>query len=113
MADTDDLRKEVFRLRYDVYCRELASGKIQAIFQMNWRKTFMTVSRGIVSDAQAYRLLYAGTGAHGAHASIPICSHLFRVVDHCAGKLFDGPLTPGPPFRSAVTAKSPGWHYAA
>jgi len=23
MADTDELRKEVFRLRYDVYCREL------------------------------------------------------------------------------------------
>ena len=23
MADTDELRKEVFRLRYDVYCKEL------------------------------------------------------------------------------------------
>jgi N-acyl amino acid synthase of PEP-CTERM/exosortase system len=92
IADTDDLRKEVFRLRYDVYCRELG-----------WEnpKNFADeLERDAYDDASRHCLLihkksglYAGTVrmvmTHDSELDPPI-----PLISHCEGKLFDGPLHP-------------------
>ena len=92
MADTDALRKEVFRLRYDVYCREL-----------RWEDPANfpdALERDIYDDASRHCLLkhkrsgeYAGTVrmvmTHNSHLDPPI-----PLIGHCEGTLFDGPLRP-------------------
>lgn len=92
MADTDDLRKEVFRLRYDVYCRELAWEDPGNFPDQLEKDIYDGVSRHCLLMHKRTGL-YAGTVrmvlTHDSDLQPPI-----PLVDHCAGKLFDGPLRP-------------------
>lgn len=92
LADTDELRKEVFRLRYEVYCNELG-----------WESAANfpdQLERDIYDDASRHCLLlhkrsaaYAGTVrmvmTHDSDLEPPI-----PLVSHCGDNLFDGPLRP-------------------
>ena len=92
LADTDDLRKEVFRLRYEVYCNELG-WEDPANFPDKLEKD-------IYDDVSRHCLLkhnrsgeYAGTVrmvmTHDSDREPPI-----PLVSHCGDNLFDGPLRP-------------------
>lgn len=92
MADTDELRKEVFRLRYDVYCQELGwedPGKFPDGLE---RDVYDDVSRHCLLTHKRSGM-YAGTVrmvmTHDSEVEPPI-----PLVSHCEGKLFDGPLRP-------------------
>ncbi|MCB1801691.1 MAG: PEP-CTERM/exosortase system-associated acyltransferase [Gammaproteobacteria bacterium] len=92
LADTDELRKEVFRLRYDVYCRELGWESADNFPDQ--------LERDVYDDASRHCLLlhkrsgaYAGTVrmvmTHDSDLEPPI-----PLVSHCHDTLFDGPLRP-------------------
>lgn len=92
LADTDELRKEVFRLRYDVYCRELGWESADNFPDQ--------LERDVYDDASRHCLLlhkrsgaYAGTVrmvmTHDSNLEPPI-----PLVSHCGDTLFDGPLRP-------------------
>jgi N-acyl amino acid synthase of PEP-CTERM/exosortase system len=92
MADTDELRKEVFRLRYEVYCRELGwedpahfPDKLeQDAYDPHSRHCLLLHKRSG---------LYAGTVrmvmTHDSDLDPPI-----PLVGHCGDRLYDGPLRP-------------------
>ena len=92
LADTDELRKEVFRLRYDVYCQELG-----------WEAPDNfpdRLERDIYDSASRNCLLKHNRSGEWAGTVRMVMSHdsdldpLIPLVGHCADKLFDGPLRP-------------------
>jgi len=92
LADTDELRKEVFRLRYNVYCRELA-----------WedpRKFPDKLEQDIYDSASRHCLLihkrsglFAGT-VRMVMTHEPVLDPPIPLISHCDGKLFDVSLRP-------------------
>lgn len=92
MADTDELRKEVFRLRYDVYCRELGWEDPARFPDRLEKDIYDGVSRHCLLTHRRSGM-FAGTVrmvmTHDSALEPPI-----PLVSHCAGKLFDGPLRP-------------------
>jgi len=92
MADTDELRKEVFRLRYDVYCRELGWEDPKTFPDQLERDVYDGVSRHCLLTHKRSGL-YAGTVrmvmTHDSDLEPPI-----PLVGHCEDKLFDGPMRP-------------------
>ena len=92
MADTDELRKEVFRLRYDVYCRELGWEDPSNFPDGLERDVYDDVSRHCLLTHQRTGL-YAGTVrmvmTHDSSLEPPI-----PLVSHCDDELYDGPLRP-------------------
>jgi N-acyl amino acid synthase of PEP-CTERM/exosortase system len=99
LADTDELRHEVFRIRYDVYCRELG-----------WEDPGNfpdRLERDIYDDASSHCLLlhkrsglYAGTVrmvlTHDAEIEPPL-----PLISHCGDRLYKGPLHPDRQTRGA------------
>lgn len=92
LADTEALRKEVFRLRYDVYCRELG-WEDPANFADGLEKD-------IYDDVSRHCLLkhnrsgqFAGTVrmviTHDSDVDPPI-----PLIGHCGDRLYDGPFRP-------------------
>jgi N-acyl amino acid synthase of PEP-CTERM/exosortase system len=92
MADTDELRKEVFRLRYDVYCRELGWEDPAKFPEELERDIYDGVSRHCLLTHRRSGM-YAGTVrmvmTHDSTLEPPI-----PLVSHCGDRLFDGPLRP-------------------
>ncbi|MEZ5587539.1 MAG: PEP-CTERM/exosortase system-associated acyltransferase [Sedimenticolaceae bacterium] len=92
MADTDELRKEVFRLRYDVYCRELGWEDAENYPDQLEQDVYDGVSRHCLLLHKRSGM-YAGTVrmvlTHDSDLQPPI-----PLIDHCTNKLFDGPLRP-------------------
>ncbi len=93
MADTDELRKEVYRLRYEVYCRELG-WEDPANFPDGLEKD-------IYDDCSRHCLLkhkrtgvYAGTVRMVMTEKSPLNRPPIPMVEHCADTLFDGPIRP-------------------
>ncbi|MCP5421516.1 MAG: PEP-CTERM/exosortase system-associated acyltransferase [Chromatiaceae bacterium] len=92
LADTDELRKEVFRLRYDVYCKELGWEAPENFPDQLERDIYDPVSRHCLLKHNRSGE-YAGTVrmvmTHGSDIEPPI-----PLVAHCGDNLFDGPLRP-------------------
>jgi N-acyl amino acid synthase of PEP-CTERM/exosortase system len=91
-ASTDALREEVFRLRYDVYCRELRWEDAAAFPDGLERDAYDAASihcllrhRGSGLYAGTVRLVVAAPDSAGP--AIPL-------LDHCQGILFPGPSHP-------------------
>ena len=92
MADTDALRKEVFRLRYGVYCRELGwedPGKFADELE---RDIYDGVSRHCLLTHNRSGL-YAGT-VRMVMTHDSTLEPAIPLVGHCAERLYDGPLRP-------------------
>jgi N-acyl amino acid synthase of PEP-CTERM/exosortase system len=92
LANTDALREEVFKLRYDVYCRELGWEDQGNFPDRLEHDIYDGVSRHcLLKHNRTGR--YAGTVrmvmTHDNDREPPI-----PLVSHCEGKLFDGPLRP-------------------
>ncbi len=93
MADTDELRKEVYKLRYEVYCRELG-----------WEdpNSFPDgLEKDIYDDCSRHCLLkhkrtgvYAGTVRMVMTDRSPPNRPPVPMVEHCGDTLFDGPFRP-------------------
>jgi N-acyl amino acid synthase of PEP-CTERM/exosortase system len=92
MADTDELRKAVFSLRYDVYCRELGWEDPGKFADQLERDVYDDVSRHCLLTHNASGM-YAGTVrmvmTHDSPLEPPI-----PLVGHCGDELYDGPLRP-------------------
>ncbi len=92
LADTDELRKEVFRLRYDVYCKELGWEDPQNFPDR--------LEKDIYDDASRHCLLKHNRSGEYAGTVRMVMSHdsdldpLIPLVTHCGDRLFDGPLRP-------------------
>ncbi|MCB1774226.1 MAG: PEP-CTERM/exosortase system-associated acyltransferase [Gammaproteobacteria bacterium] len=92
LADTDALRQEVFRLRYDVYCRELGWEDPSHYPDELESDIYDGVSRHCLLKHRRSGM-YAGTVrmvmTHDSDRQPPI-----PLQSHCNGHLFDGPLRP-------------------
>lgn len=92
MADTDELRKEVYRLRYDVYCRELGWESPE--------KFPDELEKDIYDDTSRHCLLkHNRTGVYAGTVRMVMTEKStldppIPLVDHCGNKLFDGPIRP-------------------
>lgn len=92
LADTDELRKEVFRLRYDVYCDELGWEAPENFPDQLESDIFDPASRHCLLKHNGSGL-YAGTVRlvmtqdSGLDPCIPL-------ISHCEETLYDGPLRP-------------------
>lgn len=92
LADSDALREAVFRLRYDVYCRELGwedPGRFPAQLEQDAYDPYSLhcLLRHRRSDS------YAGTVRLVTTADSPLQPPL-PLIDHCGDGLFNGPLHP-------------------
>ncbi len=92
IANTDALREQVFRLRYDVYCRELEWEDPKNFADELERDAYDPVSQHcLLLHKRSGR--YAGTVrmvlTHDSDVTPPL-----PLIEHCAGRLFDGPLHP-------------------
>jgi N-acyl amino acid synthase of PEP-CTERM/exosortase system len=97
-ASTDALREEVFRLRYEVYCKELQWEDASAFPDGRERDAF---DAGAIHCLLRHRAtgLYAGT-VRLVPAQTGATEPLLPLLSHCGQTLFDGPfhpsrLTPG------------------
>ena len=92
IANTDELREEVFRLRYDVYCRELGWENPSNYPDELERDAYDPVSQHCLLLHKRSGL-YAGTVrmvlTHDTDVKPPL-----PLIDHCGDRLFDGPLHP-------------------
>lgn len=92
MADTEELRKEVYRLRYDVYCRELQWEDSDRFPDGQERDEYDDASRHCLLIHKRTGM-YAGTVrvvmTHGPALQPPI-----PLIGHCQSQLFDGPFRP-------------------
>lgn len=92
MADSDALRKEVFRLRYDVYCRDLGWEDPADFPDELEHDVYDGVSRHCLLLHKRTGL-YAGTVRMVMTQDSPLEPPI-PLVGHCEGRLFDGPLHP-------------------
>lgn len=92
LADSDELRKEVFHLRYEVYCRELG-----------WEDPgnyLDELEKDIYDDVSRHCLLKHKRSGQYAGTVRMVMTHdsdvdpLLPLIDHCGDKLFDGPFHP-------------------
>ncbi len=92
IANTDELREEVFRLRYDVYCRELGWEDPSNYADELEKDAYDPVSQHCLLLHKRSGL-YAGTVrmvlTHDSGVKPPI-----PLVDHCGNGLYDSPLHP-------------------
>ncbi|MCB1790214.1 MAG: PEP-CTERM/exosortase system-associated acyltransferase [Gammaproteobacteria bacterium] len=92
LADTDELRKEVFRLRYDVYCRELGWEAAENFPDQLERDIYDDSSRHCLLKhnrsglfAGTVRMVMTRDSDH--EPTIPL-------IEHCGDNLYDGPFHP-------------------
>lgn len=91
-ATNQSLREEVFRLRYDVYCRELGWEDPAAFPDGLERDAFDATATHCLLRHRATGL-YAGT-VRMVPAPAGDQAPLLPLLDHCGDTLFDGPYHP-------------------